>query len=520
MKIMRAIKWELPVVAGCLLFAACDDFFDVDPENGASPDDFYTNNSELNSVAEGMYATLAPDVHKFFLWGSARADLVTEGETKDAYVSEFLNNTVSAVNPYTDYGFLYKAIARCNHQLKNLPRMKFDGNRVTESNMRPFYGEAYFLRAWCYFQLVRTFGEVPLVLEEVADEVTYVNEAGEEVKMSTITMSDEELRAVALQPAGKREIWKAIMDDLAKARELLTTNYENSRAPLYNFGFGNAGSDEWELIRANRLAAYVLSAEVALWNGLYDQAAALGEYVVLRNQLGTSSSWRLQYNNTDWASAVPYNAFGFMYVFEQGFRTNRMQEFTSPVESDGGRYLVKPEMRICDGLFNEPLDVRSKVSFKRVERKWVIWKYIGLDEDGKAMREPYKSIANWYALKNADAYLVKGIAENERGNVGGALEMLNDVRVARGLTKFNRENIALDRKNMRELLFVEKAREDAFEGKRWYDLLLRETVLKEKGIIARTVSAKYEDENRRNEVYSRLLDEDSWYLPIEPERWK
>lgn len=509
MRIMRCIK--LPVIAGCVLLTACGDFFDVDPENGASPDDFYSNNSELNSVAEGMYAPLAPEVHKFFLWGSARADLVVGGETKDAYISEFLNNTVSVVNPYTDYGFLYKAIARCNHQLKNLPRMKPNGDKVTVTNMKPFYGEAYFLRAWCYFQLVRTFGEVPLVLEEVADEVTYINEAGEEVKINTITMTDEELRAVVLQPAGKQEIWTAIMDDLAKARELLT-------GKSYNMGF-NLDTD-WNLIRANRIAAYTLSAEVALWNGLYDESAAFGEYVVLQNKLGTSSTWGTQYTITDAASAILYNSFGFKYVFEQGFRVQRMQEFTSPVEADGGKYLVKPKMTLCDQLFNESLDVRSKISYKRINRKEVIWKYIGLDEEGKAMRDPYESIANWYALKHADAYLVKGIAENERGNIGGAFDMLNDVRVARGMQKYNRADISLDKQTLRELLFKEKAREDAFEGKRWYDLLLRETVLQETGIIARTVSAKYDDESQRNEVYNRLLDENSWYLPIEPERWK
>ncbi len=136
------------------------------------------------------------------------------------------------------------------------------------------------------------------------------------------------------------------------------------------------------------------------------------------------------------------------------------------------------------------------------------------------MREPYKSIANWYALKHADAYLIKGIAENERGNTGGAFEMLNKVRVARGMQKYNKADIPMEKQNLRELLFKEKAREDAFEGKRWYDLLLRETVLGETGIIARTVSAKYDDESRRNEVYNRLLNESSWYLPIEPERWK
>lgn len=510
MKSMRYFKWKWQVVAACVLLTACDNFFDLKPENGASPDDFYTNNSELNAVAEGMYASLAPEAHKFFLWGSARADLVVEGGTKDTYVGEFLNNTVSAINPYTDYGFLYKAIARCNHQLKNLPRMKPNGDKVTVTYMKPFYGEAYFLRAWCYFQLVRTFGEVPLILEEVADEVTYVNDAGEEVKLNTITLTDEELRAIALKPANTKKIWTAIMDDLAKAMELLT-------GTSYNMGFLPSG--EWDLIRANRIAAYTLATEAALWCGLYDEAAALGAYVVLQG-LGAASTWGTQYTMTGEDASTPYNSFGFKYVFEGGFRTSRMQEFTSPVETDGGRYLVKPEMTVCDQLFDETQDVRQKFTYKRVNRQDVIWKYIGLDEDGKSMREPYKSIANWYALKHADAWLLKGIAENERGNAGGAFDILNSVRVARGMQKYGRAEISMEKQTLRDLLFKEKAREDAFEGKRWYDLLLRETVLGETGIIARTVSAKYSDESQRNEVYNRLLDESSWYLPIEPERWK
>ncbi|MDE5612003.1 MAG: RagB/SusD family nutrient uptake outer membrane protein [Odoribacter sp.] len=511
MKSMRYFKWNLPVVAACVLLTACGDFFDVKPENGASPDRFYTNNSELNSVGEGMYASLAPEAHKLFLWGSARADLVVEGDTKDTYVGEFLNNTVSVINPYTDYGFLYKAIARCNHQLKNLPRMKPNGDKVTVTAMKPFYGEAYFLRAWCYFQLVRTFGEVPLILEEIADEVTYVDDAGKEVKLSTITLTDEELRAIALKPASTKKIWTAILDDLKKAMELLT-------GTSYNMGF-NLDTD-WELIRANRVAAYALATEAALWCGLYDEAATLGEYVVLKEKLGASSTWGTQYTTTDAASAILYNSFGFKYVFESGFRTNRMQEFTSPVESDGGRYLVKPKMTVCDQLFDDSQDVRLKTTYKRVDRKEVIWKYIGLDEEGKSMREPYKSIANWYLLKHADAHLLKAIAENERGNAGGAFDILNDVRVARGMQRYNKGEISMDKQTLRDLLFKEKAREDAFEGKRWYDLLLRETVLGETGIIARTVSAKYDDESQRNEVYNRLLNESSWYLPIEPERWK
>lgn len=511
MRIITYIKRKLPVLACGLLCTACSDFFDVTPENGASPDDFYSNNTELNAVAYGMYASLAPEVHKFFLWGSARADLVVGGDTKDTYVTEFINNNVSDLNPYTDYGFLYKSIARCNHQLKNLPRLKPNGDKVTATRLRIFYGEAYFLRAWCYFQLVRTFGEVPLILEEVADEVTFIDEAGREVRISTIRMTDEELRAVLLKPVAKQKTWMAILDDLAKARDMLD---ETS----YDMAFGP--QTDQLMIRANRLAAYELSADAALWCGMDLEASAFADYVLLQNKLGSYSVWGNQYTTTGSAMALNFNSFGFMYSFSGAFRVQRMQEFTSPVEADGGRYLVKPKMTICSNLFDEPLDARTKHTYTRVNRKDVIWKYIGLDDAGNAMRQPYQSTANWYLLKHAEAYLIKGIAENRLGNAGGALEMLNTVRYARGLNRLDKNTTSLDKEYLEDLLFKEKARETAFEGRRWYDLLLREEVFGENGIIARTVSVKYDDPVQKNEVYNRLLNAASWYLPIDPVKWK
>lgn len=511
MRKMKYINGKLVVLAVCLLFTACQDFFNIAPENGADPDGFYNNNNELNSVAYGMYAPIAPEIHKLFLWGSARADLVVGGDTEDTYITEFVNNNVSKLNPHTDYGFLYQSIARCNHQLENLPRMQPNGERITPTSLKIFYGEAHFLRAWCYFQLVRTFGEVPLILEDIADEVVFTDDNGKEVKMSTISLTDEELRAVLLKPKSKQDIWASIMSDLAKARVLLNGD-------SYLLGYGATSTTK--LIRANRLAVYALSAEVALWNGLFQDASNFAGVLILQNKLGSETLWNKQYETRAVASAASYNSFGFMYAFSGSFRTHRMQEFTSHVEADGGRYLVKPKITVCSNLFDESLDIRSKTSFMRVDRKDVIWKYIGADDKGKVMIKPYESISNWYLLKHAETVTTKGIAENRLGNIGGALEMLNRVREARGMDKYSETEIPLTMENLENLLFKERARESAFEGKRWYDLLLREEVLGTSGIIAKTVSEKYDDEDLKSEVYNRLINPTSWYLPIEPERWK
>ena len=85
-----------------MLVSSCQDFFDVEPENGHNTNEYYRTIDEVNGAALGMYAPLAQHVHQLFLWGSARADMVTTGSGNDAYITEFVNNEVSGLNPYTN----------------------------------------------------------------------------------------------------------------------------------------------------------------------------------------------------------------------------------------------------------------------------------------------------------------------------------------------------------------------------------------------------------------------------------
>lgn len=492
------------------LCSGCNDFFDVDPVNALKTDDYYKNTNDLNGGAYGIYSCLAPEVHKLMLWGSARADLVLSGEGNDAYAAEFVNNDVSPLNPYTDYSFLYKAIARCNHHLNNIPKVK-PSDVTTPKRLEPFYGEAYLIRAWCYFQLVRTFEKVPLVVDEITENVTYVNREGQTVSMNTLELSEDEIRSIALQPVEKQEIWKQITSDLNKALLLLQ--------PDIQWYPGLGWTDNYNTtIRANLADAYTLATEVALWRKDYAEASGYADgALALISTPGSASTWFKQYTDENPSPQFALSIFG--YTYEGGFKTQRLQEFTSPVEEDGGLYLLKPCPETIDNLLDEGDDVRKKFTWKQINRKDVIWKYIGLDEDGKSMREPYRSVAPWYKYHTSEVYLLKGIAENRIGRTGTALEMLNMVRNARKLIKLDKDKIPMDMISMENLLFKERARETAYEGKRWYDLLLMEEVFGRQGILAETVSAKY-SKDKRAEMYQRLMNRSSWYLPIEPERWK
>ena len=509
---MRRKIYIIPVLIlfiCCGVCVSCDNFFEPDNYNSVEEDDFGTSREDLNSGALGIYAVLAQEVHKFLLWGSARADLVTVGtEGKDAYVTEFVNNNVTDLNPYTDYSGLYKAIARCNRQLENIAKVVKLDFSFTDNDINAFYGEVYYLRALCYFYLVRTFKNFPLIVDDLSKEVYTVNEQNDTIRLKTMSLTEEELRAIALKPASEQAVWEQILSDVKKAMGLLRVDYKWNGSSL-------SASEKYG--RATLVSAYALGTDVMLWLGEYQKASAYAD-LVYKNpayDVVSPTTW----GNAFISSTVATHDLALLaYDFSKSHETNRLQEFTSNVASDGGEYLLKPVKDVIDSLFIEKEDNRPAYTYKRIDRQDLIWKYICQDGD-MAMRKPYESTASWHLYRSADVYLLKGIAENRRGNPGGGLFFLNMVRRNRGLKEFDQSDIDLSMENLEDLLLVERARELAFEGKRWYDLLLVSKVFGRKDILPAMVSKKY-PKAERAAMYTYLSDENNWYLPVDPQRWQ
>jgi len=499
----------IALVMGIGILSSCDDFFDPDNNNSVRQKDFATSREDLNAGALGIYSVLSQEVHKFLLWGSARADLVTVGtEGKDAYVTEFVNNNVTDLNPYTNYAGLYKAIARCNRQIENIGKvMKIDFS-MDDNAINAYYGEAYYLRALCYFYLVRTFKTFPILTEDLSENIVRITESGDTIHLKTLDLNAEEIQQIALQPASEQEAWQQIYSDVKKAMGMLRMNYK------WN---GSSLSNEEKFGRANLPAAYALACDVNLWIGDYLKASSYADLIIKNSEYDVTSSgtWGNAFTSTIGAGHV-INLLG--YNFDKSHETNRLQEFTSNVESDGGAYLLKPVKDIVDSLFIESGDIRPAYTYKRINKRDLIWKYIGINGE-TAMRDPYKSMASWHIYRSADIYLLKGMAENRRGNAGGALYFLNLVRSNRGLSSYEKNETDMSMENMEDLLLAERARELAFEGKRWYDLLLVSQKFGRKEILPQLISKKY-PKAERAAMYEYLKNEDHWYLPIDAQRWK
>lgn len=509
---MKKRLYTLSVIALLLsanLLTGCNDFFDPDNNDSVRQEDFATSREDLNAGALGIYAALSQEVHKFLLWGSARADLVKEGiPGQNAYIAEFVNNEVTDRNPYTNYGGLYTAIARCNHQIENIAKVSKIDFSLDDNSINAFYGEAYYLRALCYFYLVRTFKEFPIILDDLSEKITRVTEQGDTIHLNTLDLTKEELRTIALKPANETEAWAQIYSDVKKAMGLLRV------APKWN-GVNTSNLEKYG--RATLASAYALGADIALWLGEYLKASAYADLVRTNSNYDVTSqaTWGNAFTS---ATASPHDLALLAYDFSQSHETNLLQEFTSNIPADEGKYLLKPVKEILDSLFAESEDIRPAYTYKRINGKDLIWKYIGLDGE-TAMRKPYQSTASWHLYRSADIYLIKGLAENRRGNPGGGLTFLNMLRKNRGLKELEAEDIDLSMENLEDLLLAERAKELAFEGKRWYDLLLVSKVFGRKNLLPATISRKYPKAERATR-YTRLSDENNWYLPTNPKRWE
>jgi len=514
MKTIQKITLASALILGGLCLSSCSDFFEVAPSNHIQEDDFYKNRADLNASAIGMYESLSQEAHKFLLWGDARADMVTSGQADpDPYINEFVVNNVSTNNPYTNYAGIYRTIARCNRQMEKVYQVKELDDKIGDRDAGAFYGEALLLRAICYYQLLRTYATFPIITTDFAEQISYVNAAGETVKEPTLSLTSEQIRGIYKMPANQQEVWTLVYNDIVTAVGMIPVNYEWNSENL-------SAKERYGRVSQPLAATYV--AEIALWLGEYQIASSFCDLIIQNptHTLGTSGTWFNQFSSS---SATAHSMFLLGYQYTGSFETNRLQQFTSSVRTDGGRYYLKPVSPVVDALFEDNVsrtdaDIRAQASYKVVAGDTVIWKYIGLD-NVLSMRRSYESSASWHIMRSADAYLIKALADLNLGNYSSAFNFINMVRVARGLAILDRLTFPYtDKEVMDRVIFEERAREFAFEGRRWYDLMLQ-SKLNGKNMLADAVALKY-PESERAAIRARLQNESNWYIPIDPAKWQ
>jgi len=149
-----------------LSLASCEKFLEEKPQDFLAAENFYQNESDALAGLNGVFNSLLPQTYYGRTgWQITElpADLIRVGSTSDerAQLSRF---TYTATNTEINSWWTnsYRMINRANDVIEKVPTITMDAAR--QNNI---VGNARFLRALGYFDLVRCFGDVPLVVATV-----------------------------------------------------------------------------------------------------------------------------------------------------------------------------------------------------------------------------------------------------------------------------------------------------------------------------------------------------------------
>ncbi len=167
MRLRNRLKTAAPaaLLAAAALLGACDQPLEVDPDSQIPFEEALDSPDEVASGVRGIYDAMQADGgynRNLLVFPDLYADNLAFTGTFDTD-SEVAGRAVQPSNSALDgiWGTAYEAINRANNVIASIPNVA----GISNDDADQYQGEAEFLRALNYHNLVRWFGGVPLVLE-------------------------------------------------------------------------------------------------------------------------------------------------------------------------------------------------------------------------------------------------------------------------------------------------------------------------------------------------------------------
>lgn len=416
---------------------ACDQL-DTTRYNNLSIEDVYKTEEDVNVAVIGAYGALSEFYRRNYpnIFELPADDATTSGEGSDlAELDKFsfvsMNNKLSAgwVNSYS-------CIANVNLALEKMEAISFFKEEVKEQ----YLGELYFIRALSYFNLVRMFGDVPLVDR---------------------TITQQEARSAIRNKAS--EVYnELVIPDLKKCfEELLPGSY--------------TGND---IGRVTKWAAATLLAKVYLTLGDFANAESLLNDVIESNQYSLLQNYAAIFepNNANHAESI------FEIQFEKTMTGGSFWSCAAHSRSLSQEFGVStagetiPTQSIIEAL--DPVSARYNATIGR-----------GKNNGAYYVKKHYMELSiqnhsddNWPLFRFADVLLMYAEASNELTAAPSekAIKYVNMVRRrAYGINPLDETNTTYNLSSsitgsqtyFRRAIWHERRLELAFEGHRWFDLV-------------------------------------------------
>ena len=435
---MKRILAILSILSLIIISACSKSFIELNPVSTVSTDALYRTDNDFKDAVIGIYSSLQGEYQNMWLYGDMRGD--------DSW-DELVKGTAAAMDNFTinnDDGVInstwrnyYNTINRANTVLN-----KIEVADASVTNKDLYMAEARFLRALAYFNLVRIFGDVPVLT-------------------SLITIDDA-------YKSGRVKVDQVYNDIIIK--DLIAAE---NKLPVKHTG-ANIG-------RATQGAAKALLGKVYLTVRDFPKAEAkLQEVTTLGYALLPKYNDLFDYNKDE-----HHSEYIFDIEYEQGmgegncFTTNftpKNPAIANFYGVTGGQNGNNNPPRSLFNLFPAG-DLRKDITAAdgHTDNNGVFYPLIPTSNDVQTFTKKYMvrllascdSRANWKVIRYADVLLMYAEALNENGKTTEALVQLNKVRTRAGLAAYS----GLTQAQTRENIYLERRLELSFEGHRWFDLL-------------------------------------------------
>lgn len=484
---MKSIIKIIFVFLFSISLSACQDFLDVKPITTLTSEAFYKTPKDIKAALISTYSSLTDNGvygESMYLVGEVRSDNAFPNQTSyfaNLYRLEIDNFNITASNQgiqqfWQDH---YRGIIRSNIVI-NYGKQKF----ASDSTVQSYVNEAKVLRALYYFNLVRVFGPVPIVLDvptQYTDARDHVRESTLLVYKQIITDLNEALSSGKLKTKDKVVIGRITID---AAKVLLAKVFISLPDIITQNAY--TGQDAWKDIATNpEITSLFPTGTTTKWEaahkylkeiydaGLYSLVPNFSDLFKSTNKHNAESIWEVEYKagqspimgSSFYDSFAPAqysprgipNANGYIAsaLASKGKAncspTGDLMNFTKKWDSMWPDYTyqvntfngqVYSDLRVSNGSkilnistwepVNTNLDYIQSPEFPYDPYSGTTWRpaVLGNAADGEFMCAKYLSPApysnndsedNWYIFRYADVLLMLAETENEMSGTNQTL---------------------------------------------------------------------------------------------------
>ncbi len=436
MKTIKEARIIGVLILSILYATGCDDFLEKEPQGQVSSENFFQSQIDAESALIGAYDMFHSEYYIFDMF--INSDVTSDncyagGDNPNNFQIDNLSVAPTNVNIERDWRYLYQGVARANTVLNKVPEIP-EENFNDPGRKQQILGEASFLRAFHYFQLVNLWGPVPLVLD-------------------LVTSTDPEDINLPNNPT--EAVYEQIIFDLEFALDVLPQSFGNNIIDKSRVTQGAAHamlarayafrpSPDWEKVREH--------SEMVISSGQYSLLTDFDNLFDEQNENSEESILEIQFTD------VPEASWGPQMWLTPSLTGDSWRKFNTPsndliaaFESENDEVRLNSSLIIEGGVpWTDEFYPSGDIPFP--------WKW--------RTANGWASQNNTILLRLAEVILWHAEALNELGNTAGAIADINQIRNRAELPNTSASSV----EEIRQAIYKERRLELAFEGLRWFDL--------------------------------------------------